>query len=151
MESFSIVSNMSKNQYLKVMLLGLYSKPAFIAVVLFGGYLVIFNESYQQVVLGLAFVLSPVIIALIAARQFGSSPGSGDDIAFTFGENGITVEGSTCRSEFTWEHIVKQKEISNFLILYHSKRVGNFVDKRKLSAAQLQFIKDCVGKKKETL
>ena len=53
----------------------------------------------------------------------------------------MTVQGLTFKGEFVWAHIIKQKEIGNFLILYHSKKMGNFINKTKLTSDQLQFIK----------
>ncbi len=59
----------------------------------------------------------------------------------------MRVQGLTFKGEFVWAHIIKQKEIANFLILYHSKKAGNFIDKTKLTLDQLQFIKTKVGSK----
>ena len=59
----------------------------------------------------------------------------------------MKVEGKTFKGEFLWTHIIKQKETGKFLILYHTKRMGNFVDKTKLTPEQLQFIKSKVGHK----
>jgi hypothetical protein len=56
----------------------------------------------------------------------------------------VKVQGLTFRGEFLWAHIIKQKEINKYLILYHSKKMGNFIDKTRLTADQLQFIKSKV-------
>ncbi|WP_333666573.1 YcxB family protein [Flavobacterium sp.] len=144
MEDFSITSRLTKNEYAKVVFLGLCRKPAFILIQLSAIYLLIYDESY---ILGTFFILSPVIITLIAVNQYKSSVSFRSDIKFTFGENGMRVEAPTYKSEFTWKHILKHKQISNFLILYHSNRMGNFIDTRKLNAEQLKFIKDKVVEK----
>ncbi len=141
MEDFIITSSLTKNEYAKVVFLGLCRKPAFILIMLFAIYLLIFDDSY---ILGAFFILSPLIVTLIAVNQYKSNASYRSDIKYTFGENGMSVEAPTCKSEFTWKHIVKHKQISDFLILYHSNRTGNFIDTRKLNAEQLKFIKDKV-------
>lgn len=60
-------------------------------------------------------------------------------MTYTFSENGVVIQGSTFKSEFLWEHIVKQKELDKFLILYHSKKFGNFIDKTKMTVDQLDL------------
>jgi hypothetical protein len=59
----------------------------------------------------------------------------------------VTVQGLTFKSEFLWAHIIKQKESGKFLILYQTKKTGNFIDKSKLTAAQLAFIKSKIIQK----
>ena len=82
----------------------------------------------------------------MAVRQFLSNPNL-HEIKYTFGESGMTVQGPTFKGEFLWAHIIKQKEIYKCLILYHNKRMGNFIDKTKLTADQIQFIKSKVRRK----
>ena len=144
MEDFIINSSLTKNEYARVVILGLYRKPAFILIQLFAIYLLICDNSY---ILGIFFILSPVIITLIAVNQYKFNVNFKSSIKYTFCENGMNVEAPTCKSEFTWTHIIKHKQISNFLILYHSNRMGNFIDITKLSAEQLKFIKDKVAEK----
>jgi hypothetical protein len=92
--------------------------------------------------LGGAFLLFvPLLIVIMAVSQFKSNPSFQNDIIYTFSDDGIVVHGTTFKSEVSWKHIIKQKEINNFLILYHGKKFGNIIDKSKLSADQLLFIK----------
>lgn len=141
------------------MLIGLYKKPIFIISTLFGIYYLIglandwftpmgyHNEIYFELVIALFLLLAPVLISFIAVRQFNSNPSFRKEIKYTFSENGMLVEGVTFKAEFLWTHIIKQKEISNFIILYHTKKMGNFIDKTKLTLEQLNFIKSKVDKK----
>jgi hypothetical protein len=147
MDDFTITSRMTTKEYAKVMIIGLYKKPVFILAAFLGIYLILDDASYLEAIMGFFLFLSPMIITLIAVSQFNSNPSFKNDIKFIFGENGIHVEGITFKAQFTWEHIIKQKEISHFIILYHSKKMGNFVDKTKLTPDQLKFIKDKVGGK----
>jgi hypothetical protein len=105
------------------------------------------NTPSSDFLFGLLFLFSPTLITLIAVRQFNSNPNFQHDIKYTFSENKMIVEGKTFKGEFLWAHLIKQKEIGKFLILYHSKKMGNFIDKTKLTQEQLQFIKSKVEQK----
>ena len=160
MEDFSISTRTTTKEYAKIMLIGLYKKPVFIFTTIYGLYLLVtlildyfkvisyYSERpYLEIFGGLFLLLLPALITLMAVRQFTSNPNFQNNIKYTFNDNGMTVEGHTFKGEFSWAHIIKQKEISKFLILYHSKRMGTFIDKTKLTTEQLQFIKSKVGQK----
>lgn len=160
MENFSITSRLTTKEYVKIMFIGLYKKPGYILATIFGLYFIItvildyfgivnlYTETpYLEIFYGIFLLLSPTLIVLISVRQFLSNPSFANDITYSFSEDGMTVQGLTFKGEFVWSHIIKQKEISNFLILYHTKKAGNFIDKTKLTLDQLQFIKTKVGSK----
>lgn len=160
MENFSIISRLTTKEYAKIMFLGLYKMPGFILATFLGLYFIVtvilnyFNiisfytdTPYFEIWCGLFFLLSPALIVIISVRQFLSNPSFANEITYTFSENGMRVQGLTFKGEFVWAHIIKQKEIANFLILYHSKKAGNFIDKTKLTLDQMQFIKTKVGSK----
>jgi len=160
MEDFTITTRTTTKEYAKAMLIGLYKKPGFIIATFAGLYLLITVILYHLKIInyysdtpyfdffcGLFLLFGPILITLIAVRQFNSNPSFQHNIKYTFSDKGMAVEGHTFKGEFLWAHIIKQKEISKFLILYHSKRMGNFIDKTKLTTGQLQFIKAKVGQK----
>lgn len=157
LEDFSITTRLSEKEYSKVMFLGLYRKPGFIAAAIFGIYFLVtivldhfkiiayYSETpYLEIFLGLFLLLFPSLIVLASVRQFRSNPSFQHEMTFTFGEDGYKVQGLNFKGEFQWAHIIKRKEIKDFLILYHNKRAGNFIDKTKLTTGQLQFIKSKV-------
>lgn len=159
MENFIIKTQMSARGYAKVMLIGLYKKPGFILTTIFGIYYLVglisgsftamgyYNEIYFEIFIGLFILFAPLLITAISVRQFNSNPSFKKEVEYTFGENGIHIQGVTFKAEYSWAHIIKQKEIGDFLILYHSRKNGNFIDKEKLTLDQLEFIKSKVGKK----
>jgi hypothetical protein len=151
---------MTTKEYASVMFFGLYKKPGLIFVTIVGLFLLTTSIlNYLKVtdyytstpiidfLLGLLFLFLPALLTLAAVRQFNSNPNFQHDIKYTFSDSEMKVEGRTFKGEFLWTHIIKQKEIGKFLVLYHSKRMGNFVDKTKLTLEQLQFIKSKVGQK----
>ena len=158
--TFTITTCLNKQDYIKVMFVGLYKKPYYIIATIFGFCLLTisvlgffgtidFNiySPLTDAFLGLLLLISPSIIVLIALNQLKSNPSFLKNITYTFTDEGITVTGMTFKSEFLWEHIIKEKEIGKFLILYHTKKFGNFIDKSNLSPDQLIFIKTKITNK----
>jgi len=158
--NFSITSRLNKQDYIKVMFIGLYKKPGFIIGTIVGLYLLItalfdyFNviniytySPFVDGVLGFFLLFAPSLIVLLSVNQIKSNPSLLNDMTYAFSDTGFAVTGMTFKSEFSWEHIIKQKEVRQFLVLYHTKRFGNFIDKSKLSPEQLLFIKTKVTKK----
>lgn len=158
--AFTITTCINKQDYIKVMFVGLYKKPYYIIATIFGFCLLTISvlnyfgavninvySPLTDAILGLFLLLSPSLIVLLALSQIKSNPSLLKEMTYTFTEAGLAVTGMTFKSEFLWEHIIKQKEIGKFLILYHTKKFGNFIDKSKLSAEQLFFIKSKVGMK----
>lgn len=157
---FSITSKLDKGDYIKVMFIGLYKKPYYIIASIFGLFLLMVSilnyfktisfEVYSpfiDAILGSFLLLFPVLIVLLSVSQIKSDPSFLNDMTYTFNEQGVAVTGSTFKSEFLWQHIIKQKEIGKFLILYHTKKFGNFIDRSKLTPEELLFIKSKIMKK----
>lgn len=158
--NFSITSCLNKQEYIKVMFIGLYKKPGIIISTLIGLYLLItalFNyfsvvdfyvySPFTDGILGLFLLLAPSLIVLLSVNQIKSNPNLLNNMTYTFTDTGIGVTGKTFKSEFSWEHIINQKEIRQFLILYHTKKFGSFIDKSKLTPEQLLFIKSKINVK----
>ena len=160
MEEFSITTRLSKKDYSKLMIIGLYKKPVFMITTISGLYLlatVIFDHAqlihyyseppYFELISGLFILALPFLLATIAIKQFASNPSFRNDIKYTFADSGLSVEGITFKGEFLWTHFIKQKEINKFLILYQSNKKGIFIDKTKLTAGQLEFIRSKITQK----
>jgi len=156
MEDFSITTRLTAKDYSKAMFLGLYRKPKFIVSAILALYLIvsvilnqvkiinIYSETpYFEFFSGLFILALPTLIVVIGLRQLLSKQNC-YEIKYTFGETTMTVQGPNFKSEFLWAHIIKQKEINKFLVLYQSKYNGYFIDKAKLTAEQIQFIKSRV-------
>ncbi len=160
MEDFTIKTRLTTKEYIRVMYVGLYKKPVFIFATLLGLYLLttvlldylkVINyytdTPIYDIVIGTFLLLAPSVIVLISIRQFTSNPSFQNDMTYTFSDRGVAVKGLTFNSDFLWSHIIKQKELGKYLILYHSKKFGNFIDKTTLTEEQVEFIKSRVGSK----
>ncbi len=160
MDDFSITTRLTTDEYRKIMFVGLYKKPAFILATLLGLYFAMTilldylnvidwyaDTPTFEIICDAFLLLAPTLIVLISVRQFTSNPSFQNDITYTFSDNGVACQGLTFKSEFLWTHIIKQKDLGKFLILYHNKKFGNFIDKTKLTTEQLNFIKSKVRQK----
>ena len=160
MENFTIATEMTAKEYAKHYLLETYKKPAFIFAGFIGLYqlttvtLNYFNvinfykeTPYSEFFVGIFLLFCPALLSLLAVKQFKSNVACSGVISYTFGENGIVAEGSTYKSEYTWAHILRQKESGKFLVLFHTKKSGSFVDKTTMTKDQLEFIKRKVKQK----
>jgi hypothetical protein len=152
--NFSITSKLDKGDYIKVMFIGLYKKPYYIIAAIFGLCLLVvsilnhFNaisfevySPFTDAIVGLFLLLSPSLIVLLALNQLKSNPSFLKNMTYTFNNEGMAISRMTFKSEFLWEHIIKQKEVGKFLMLYHTKKFGNFIDKSRLTSDELAFIK----------
>jgi hypothetical protein len=160
MNDFSITTRLTTHEYTKVMFVGLYKKHGFILATLLGlyyattvilDYLNVIhwyaNTPTFETACGAFLLLAPTLIVLISVRQFTSNPSFQNDIKYTFSDQGVACQGLTFKSDFLWTHIIKQKDLGKFLVLYHSKKFGNFIDKTKLTTEQVNFIKSKVRRK----
>ena len=157
MDNFTIRTKITPKEYVKAMYIGMYKRPLIIIITLIGLYnltTVVLDHLHIihfyterpvfEMCAGLFLLAAPSIIVLMAFQHFKSNKNLTDFVTFTFGESGVTVQAITYKAEYSWPHIVKQKEISKFLVLYHSKKAGNFIDKTTLTTEQLNFIKSKV-------
>jgi hypothetical protein len=160
MDEFTINSRITRSDYSKYMYTELYKKPQFILATLLGLYLIVtvilnyfgvinfYSETpYIETLAALFILFGPTIIVLITSKGYISNPSMRHDIIYTFKNDGVSLQGHTFNSEFTWAHIIKIKETKKFLLLYSSKKLANFIDKSKLNLEQLQFIKSRIGRK----
>jgi hypothetical protein len=160
MENFSITTRLTEKEYAKATLLLLYRKPIVIVESLVGFYLIVaagfhslrLIDLYSDVpvvgiLLGIFFLLLPAIAVFSLLRQFRSNVSLQQEITYSFNEAGMQVQGQTFKGEFQWIHIIKQKGAGKFLILYHSKKSGNFIDKTELTDEQLRWIKSKISLK----
>jgi hypothetical protein len=160
MENFTIKTRLTTKEYAKVIFVGLYKKPGFILATLLAlYYLTTVALDYLNIIdyytdtplfemiCGLFLLLAPALIVLIGVRQFKSNPCFQNEITYTFGISGYSSQGLTFKGEVSWAHVIRQKEVGKYLILYHSKQLGNFIDKTVLTTDQLNFIKSKVRQK----
>lgn len=103
MEEFSITTRLTEKEYTKVMFLGLYRKPGFIAAGILGFYFLVTivldyfkiiayysDTPYLEIFLGLFLLLFPSLIVIASVRQFRSNPSFQNEMTFTFSEDGYT-------------------------------------------------------------
>lgn len=157
---FSITSKLDKTEYIKTMFIGLYKRPYYVLVTIFGLFILAVSmlnytklTSFQvyspitDAIIGLFLLLLPPLIVLMAVRHVKSNSVLLSEITYKFTDVGVSATGSTFKMDFLWEHMIKQNERGKFIILYHTKSAGTFIDKTNLTPEQLLFIKSKIVKK----
>jgi hypothetical protein len=157
MNSFTVTTLVTKKDYTAFLFAALYKKPVTIIASLIGLYMLLmaalpslFGNSDSLIFnlgFGLFLVLHPFIIASLLSRQFNANPEMRHEILYTFSEDSVVVKTLTCDSTVQWTHFIKLRETKKFLLLQHTKKAANIVDKTKLTQEQIQFIKSKIGKK----
>lgn len=158
--TFSITQRLNTKEYVKTMFIGLYKKPIYILMTLLGIAIAtmilldhfeiadFYSETpWLEMGLCLFLFIAPSLVVLLSLKQMKANSNFLNDMTFTFTDTGYSVEATTFNSNILWSHILKEKEIGQYLILYHTKKFGNFIDKGKLTPEQLAFIKASINKK----
>lgn len=154
MDTFSCTTQLNSKIVAGIMGKGLYKKPSIIFAQILGLYFIstiildhynIINwysgTPYWEIGLGLFLLLAPILILFISIVQFNSNPANKEAILYTFSNQGVEIKGNSYLSKLDWIYFMKQKEIGQYLILYHSKKFGSYIDKTMLTDAQIEFIK----------
>lgn len=157
---FSLTSRITKKDFIWCSFLETYRRPPFIMIGIFGlamfvsgllevAGLISFHRSsvYSALFGGLFVVLIPLLLAWLTSVQLKSNPAMLKDMKYTFREDGYSVAGDTFSTDISWRHIIRQRESGKYIILYHNSNLGNFIDKTKMTAEQLAFVKGKVAGK----
>ena len=152
MEDFTITTRLSKREYRNVLFILFYKHPYIICITILGLFFIVAAIKDSSNVIdfmwegfsGIFLLFIPLLKIFRQVSQFASNRGIQEDISYTFCEGGIVAKGLDFKSEFSWAHIIKCKEIKNFLILYQTKKSGHYIDRTKLTEGQLKFIKSKV-------
>lgn len=124
MEDFSVSIRLTEREYSKVMFLGLYRKPGFIAGAILGLYLLVTivldhfkiiayysGTPYYEIIIGLFLLLCPSLIVLASIRQFRSNPSFQHEMIYTFNDDGYKVNGR-CHRTIAIHKIEGQRQIN---------------------------------------
>ena len=158
MEDFSITTQVRPMDYVKVAYHRLYRRPAVILCCLFG--LVMLYESIWGearisffypvppalgILLGFLFVLYPTLIVLANWKRLLPSSRFGQEIIYSFSEDGYTATVAMKTVGQPWHRVIMQAEVGRWLIIYYTEKEVSLVDKRKLTDVQLQFIRSKIA------
>ena len=147
----TIQSEITKNDYSKLMTAHLLKTPYMIFIVIMGLGLLIFYFQHPELgqfylFLGLGFIGLPVLTFFTIGQAYDKNKHFNEKIEFTIEDNNLELIGQTFRSSFTWDQITKVKESDNFFALYQGRIFLTLISKKnnsKETADKLrQFFKD---------
>jgi hypothetical protein len=142
MNTFSITSQLTQKEYLKLTYKLLFSKAWIVClagfavlfvlastIMYFSGNNAFFNSDWYWY--GLMFtiwgLLIPIMPLVTVLLSFRSNQLIQEKINFEFTETGVNVTGESFTSTYKWEKFYKVKGLSGWLLLYQSKRTANII------------------------
>lgn len=122
-----------------------YRRPAVIAISLMGIFLLFsslllfilsdekINSIILQLTLGCTFViLYPLYIIYSARRNYKTHGKIQERIVYEFTNEKIRMVGESFKSEMNWMKVYKVHEVNDWIIIYQSKSMANFLPKSSL-------------------
>lgn len=157
MNTFSVTTKMTFPEFRKLNFKILYAKKWVVILSIFAilfvlasvvmnmmHYNVILDSDYYSI--GVIFVVMPITlpltVLLLAKRSFKSNSMIQESITYEFSEESLKTNGESFSSEYKWEKLHKVDMTNEWLLLYHSKTVANFVKIKDVNNANLEGLKD---------
>jgi len=158
MQSFTISTLLTKEDFTKALLRQTYKKASAIIFLLLGIaiiglslflYFIIppprtVSFDFTQVIVGLVIIVMPFLQVLMARKTTFKNPALQFPVEYTFTDDGLNVKGISFQSSFAWMHIVRVKHDPDFLLLFTNKTVAYFIKRETLTQPQIDFIKSKV-------
>lgn len=139
--------------YIKLMFLLTYRKPAMVLFTIIGlvmivfslGYFLDLNNMYESApyvpgFLGFVFVFFlPLSIYLGAKRNFSSNGRLNERIKYEFNEDRILITGESFTSQLNWEKTYKVAELNHWILIYQNRQVANVIPKESFKDQLTEF------------
>ena len=127
--------------YRKINFLVLYKQPVTIILTLIGILSLIFfvlnlvgsagnilSDTLPHLGIGIAFTFAiPAMVFISSKKTFETNNYLQEEIFWTISEEKIKFKGKSFGAEYSWSNIFKIKKVSNWVIIYQSKAIANFI------------------------
>jgi hypothetical protein len=156
METFSVINNISKEEYKKLILKRAYRKPAAIFVTLLGLVMLVVvvlgmvgivplpeasKPPIMQIVIAVLAFAMPFITMRSAAKNYDNSPIMHGEVRYTFSDEEIMSVSQNIDATYKWESIIKTEDVAGYLLLYIGAMNALILRKDIFAHEQLQEIK----------
>lgn len=157
MNTFSVTTKMTFPEFRKLNFKILYAKKWVVALSIFGilfvlasvimamvHYYTILDSDYYAIgiILTTMPITLPLTVFLVAKKGFKSNSMIQESITYEFSEASLKANGESFSSEYKWERLHKVDMTNDWLLLYQSKMVANFVKIKDVNNANLEELKD---------
>jgi hypothetical protein len=100
-----------------------------------------FNPRADIFMAFLFLVAIPVSIYFTAKSNYSSTKRLQEQIDYELSDQTIRISGESFNAVLNLNKAYKIEELKNWFLIYESKRTANFIDKRELSAEQIQDLR----------
>jgi hypothetical protein len=106
---------------------------------------VLFDNDYNpwtNIFMAFFFLVAiPGSIYYSARSNYYSTKRLQESIDYELTDETMRITGESFHTELNWNKAYKIEELKNWFLIYESKRTANFIDKKELSAEQIQYLR----------
>jgi hypothetical protein len=161
MTPFSVYAQLTKSEFIRLTLRRTYKNPRTIIIFVAGclgilylclqlaGVLPQDNDNRWFVVIAAAYfvVAYPLLITLMASRNYKASTFIRQGITYAFSEEGVDLSGNKdLEMHLGWSQITKKQGVDKYLLLFTGGASAFIIPKEQFTDEELAFIGDKVPK-----
>ncbi len=155
MDTISINSHITLRDYRKLLLQTMYSKFSMKALTGIGILMliiflinIVFSARYEDiggVFMALALIsVMPILGYVQAKKNYTTNQTLSEKIHYDFTQADVVISGESFHSKLAWKNIYQVTETKEFIVIWQSKQVGNFIHKREFNSNNLKEFKELI-------
>ena len=161
MTSFSVYAQLTKAEFVRLTLRRTYSNPRTIILFVAGCLAILYlflqltglipgdkDNLWPFLIAAFYFLVAyPLLIALMASKNYKASTFIKQGITYEFNEDGINLSGDKdLEMHLGWSQITKKQGVDKYLLLFTGGATAFIIPKDQLTEEELAFIGDKVPK-----
>ena len=148
--SMKISNKISKSEYIGLMFLLTYRKPATIILTIAGGIMLLFILSFlaghkeansspiTQVFFGVGtLVFLPLSVYISSNKAYKASRVLQEELVYEFTNDKMIITGTGINAERSLDNIYKIREFKNWFLIYENDKAANLIYKKRIPAGEL--------------
>ena len=165
MESFSIKTKLTFEDFRKLNFFLLYRKGITRFALIFGSMMLLiifvpyltsipFWEEFPTFPFGIAFAMTfipPYSIFRTARKNYNTNKMISEEICYEFDKETISISGDTFNSTMKWDQIFEITLSKSWLLIWQNSQVANAIPRRDITNEQIETIKDLVKNKNQII
>lgn len=101
---------------------------------------------YDFIPMTVGLSILPLMTYLSAKRNFKANPRISETIEYHIKPSLLTLKGESFTTDYTWNQLYNVNQTRNWIIVWQTRQVANFIPKRDLSTTQIAELKKILDK-----